>query len=401
MLTLLLGSNFSGRSEWLAERRKSKPWPLAISVGPYPDLACTGLTSIVGEEIVVATSQHSLLPAARKILADKLDLNRLASHEIRTLSGGESVRLAMLSVAAQNVDELHIDTSLEQLDGRWRKLILLLLADEKNSIARNCFLADNHLTKEEVQIGNGTLQFPQDEWRATLSTQTLEPSVAIKSVTTRASAKIVIEQMTFSYGRQFSPIFENVSLCLEPSAPYFLLGDNGSGKTTFVKLLCGTLLPTGGRISFGSTTFQPGKSTRRFAGVAFQNPDFQWTTQSVSAELVNSYRDKEQRLDIKELLASFGVPKEVLQSHPNELPFVIKKRLGIVLAARSGMPWLIFDEPTLGQDTTYRTAFAQFIELVLGLGAGVIMISHDTFFRSLFARSRGLLFKNRAIHTLE
>jgi hypothetical protein len=40
---------------------------------------------------------------------------------------------------------LHIDTSLEQLDEHWRPSIIALLADPANKIAKNVFVADNHL----------------------------------------------------------------------------------------------------------------------------------------------------------------------------------------------------------------------------------------------------------------
>lgn len=96
-------------------------------------------------------------------------------------------------------------------------------------------------------------------------------------------------------------------------------------------------------------------------------------------------------------LRKFGISEKLFQTHPNELLFVLTKRLGIALAALAGKPWLIFDEPTLGQDWEFRLALAEFVRLALARGAGVIMISHDTHFRSLFPKSKKLSFGNQTI----
>jgi ABC-type multidrug transport system ATPase subunit len=96
-------------------------------------------------------------------------------------------------------------------------------------------------------------------------------------------------------------------------------------------------------------------------------------------------------------LPKFGIPETLLGTNPNELPFVLKKRLGVALALLAGKPWLILDEPTLGQDRQYRDKLAECIRLILAAGAGVILISHDSYFRSLFPNAISLLFENRTI----
>lgn len=397
MSTLLLGSNFSGRSKWLADRRAQMAWPLSAALGPFPDLACTGLTSMVGEELVVAAMNQCVAPEAQVNLMKILGLEELLHREIHALSGGEAVRLALSSLIAQGVQEIHIDTSLEQLDFHWRRSILELLARPANPIANAIFIADNHLAVDELTLFNKRLQFQQNIANTDHQLSTINPLAASEYVHTKSAPPISVECVSFYYNRRSTPIFNQVSLNLEPGTPYFLTGDNGSGKTTFVKLLSGTLLPQKGVIRIGNDIFQPSKSHYRFAGVAFQNPDFQWTTQSVEGELKSAQCGFPACFVFQAVLPTFGIPEELFQANPNDLPFVLKKRLGITLSVMAAKPWLIFDEPTLGQDKEYRKAFAEFVRLILDQGSGVIMISHDTYFRSLFPKSKKLSFVNQTI----
>ena len=355
---------------------------------------------MVGEELTVAAMGSNPKSEARANLEKELALETLLGREINALSGGEAVRVALSSVAAQGIEELHIDTSLEQLDEHWRRFIFSMLARPTGPIAKQLFIADNHLSQDELDTFDDAIQFPINKEKNDRWSQVIDPTAAAALVCAGSAATILIDNLSFSYNRSSQNILHRVSLIMEPGVLYFLSGDNGSGKTTFVKLLCGTLLPRKGIIYFGSDKFRPAKSPDRFAGVAFQNPDFQWTTQTVEGELQDGQGIINQPSNLQSLLPTFGISEKLFQAHPNELPFVLKKRLGIALALLAGKPWLIFDEPTLGQDQRFQVALAEFIRLVLTQGAGVIMISHDTYFRSLFSKSKRLLFRNQTIVNL-
>lgn len=397
MSTLLLGPNFSGRSEWLAERRRPNPWPQTAMLGPFPDLACSGLASTVEEELAVAALCRSPGREVPSDLKSQLGLEELLGHELHALSGGESVRVALSSVAAQDVDELHIDTSLEQLDEHWRRSILALLAAPSSQIAKKRFIVDNHLSQGEMGLFDDALNFPMHREESDRWSKAIDPAGAAAHILVTRAATISVEHLSFSYTRRSPTILHQVSLSLHPGTLYIFSGQNGSGKTTFVKLLSGTLLPRTGAIRYGSAQFRPAKSPDRFASLAFQNPDFQWTAQTVGGELQKAQGENHPLSIIQELLPTFGIPGELFKAHPHELLFVLKKRLGIALAALAGKPWLIFDEPTLGQDEQFRVALAEFIRLALAKGAGVLLISHDVWFRSLFPAAKRLLFGNQTI----
>ena len=71
-----------------------------------------------------------------------------------------------------------------------------------------------------------------------------------------------------SYRVRDTAILDRVSLSLAPGAPTVLIGPNGGGKTTLMRVAMGLVEPTGGQVSFGGRTGVP--PTRR--AIVFQRP---------------------------------------------------------------------------------------------------------------------------------
>ena len=83
------------------------------------------------------------------------------------------------------------------------------------------------------------------------------------------------------------------------------------------------------------------------------------------------------------LAAHLGVPS--MDQHLYELPLVARKRLSWLWPFAGAMPWVMLDEPTLGQDRATRAALADAISRLAALGTGVIFITHDDAFAAAIA----------------
>ena len=75
------------------------------------------------------------------------------------------------------------------------------------------------------------------------------------------------------------------------------------------------------------------------------------------------------------LAARLGVAS--LDQHLYELPLVARKRASWLWPLAGALPWIMLDEPTVGQDRATRDALAAAIGHVAALGYGVLFITHD------------------------
>ncbi len=75
------------------------------------------------------------------------------------------------------------------------------------------------------------------------------------------------------------------------------------------------------------------------------------------------------------LAANLGVPS--VEQHLYELPTVARKRLSWLWPLSGAMPWIMLDEPTVGQDAATRMALATTVGRLAALGFGVVFITHN------------------------
>jgi len=167
-----------------------------------------------------------------------------------------------------------------------------------------------------------------------------------------------------------------------------IVGANGSGKSTFARLLNGLVEPDAGRVVVdGRDTVSDGAAVRRHVGFVFTNPDAQIVMPTVAEDVGLSLRrsrmDKDQiRQRVAEALAAVGLtgfddrPSHLLSGGEKQL-----LALAGVLVARPDV--LVCDEPTTLLDlrNTQRV-----MAILSGLDQQVVMITHDLDVLALFDR---------------
>jgi energy-coupling factor transporter ATP-binding protein EcfA2 len=368
-MEFILGQNFSGRSAALMESlRLRKP---AFLIGPYAEAALSGLSGTVADEIDIYR-----VPSSRRPVFTPLDPEVYAARKPPTLSGGEQVLLALQCFSQSDYTMIGIDTALEQLDPANRDRALAYLSQG----AANGFdaaLIDNTLERPAGWIERGcTAQAPAFACDLAAITASLKP---------RAAPTIAIAQLSFRYpgGRD---IFRALDLTLEPAAIYRLSGPNGAGKSTLFKLLAGVLAPLSGSIALDGVPYAPWRSGNRIFALASQNPDHQWCGATL-AEDMGRRRAALGRFPgivvpgddrLAELAAHLGIAAP--DQHLYELPLVARKRLSWLWPLTGTMPWIMLDEPSVGQDRATRSALAAAISRLAALGHGVVFVTHDDAF---------------------
>lgn len=153
---------------------------------------------------------------------------------------------------------------------------------------------------------------------------------------------------------------DDVSLHLTPGV-WGLLGANGSGKTTLMRMICGIMKPTAGRICYdGVETDLLGDSYRDIIGYLPQEFGFypEFTVQQY-LEYISALKgipDKQAKEKIKELLAQLSLD-DVRKKRITRLSGGMKRRVGIAQALLNDPEFLVLDEPTSGLDPGERVRF--------------------------------------------
>lgn len=146
---------------------------------------------------------------------------------------------------------------------------------------------------------------------------------------------------------------------------YGLLGANGAGKTTFMRLLCNIQNPTSGKVLLnGKNIVGLGEQYRNLLGYLPQNfgyyPDFTALDFLLYVAALKGLNERTARKKSKDLLEAVALSAE--SNHKiKTFSGGMKQRLGIAQAMLNNPRVLILDEPTAGLDPKERVRFRNLI----------------------------------------
>jgi ABC-2 type transport system ATP-binding protein len=179
--------------------------------------------------------------------------------------------------------------------------------------------------------------------------------------------------VTFGYGGR--PLFEDLSLSLRPGTCYGLLGLNGAGKTSLLKLAAGALMPSGGTIeAFGRN---PGKrSAAHLADLCFVPEDPLAPEMTVDRWLkrIAVFRPAFDSVRFRSLLHDFGLDGK---GKISTWSYGQRKKFAIAGAIASGARQLLLDEPTNGLDIPGKTQFRRVLSSMLEADRVVVVSTHQ------------------------
>jgi ATP-binding cassette subfamily F protein 3 len=183
---------------------------------------------------------------------------------------------------------------------------------------------------------------------------------------------ITLDRAAVGYGAE-RPVLTGLDLRLDMDDRIALLGANGNGKSTFVKLLAGRLTPSDGRLV---------KSGKLKVGYFAQD-------QAEELDLAATPLDHMARLmplappaRLRAQLGRFGFGKDLAETKVGRLSGGEKARLLFALMSREAPQILLLDEPTNHLDVDSRQALIQAINEYDG---AVVLVSHDPHLIELIA----------------
>ncbi len=319
---------------------------------------------------------------------DKFKIDHLLDKDIFNLSGGEKQLIACASLAVSNPDIIVMDEPSSNLDKcaikklseiikYWKKQNKTIIIAEH----RIYYLMD--LIDEVIFLENGEVKktysaisfknIDESDYGALgLRTRNITMCKENKNKIAVGKNFISIENYFFSHYKDKQIL--NIKNCVIPkNHTIAIIGNNGSGKTTFSRCLCGLERKFNGKTVIDGKT-HANKEMLKKSFLVMQDVNHQLFTESVNEEIRIS-TDKIDDSKINEILDKFNL-KSKFDSHPMTLSGGEKQRLAIITALVSKREILIFDEPTSGLDRDNMLEFSNFVK-ELSDDVTKIIVTHD------------------------
>ena len=179
-----------------------------------------------------------------------------------------------------------------------------------------------------------------------------------------------IRNLAKSYGDKH--LFEGITLRVEGGERIALIGDNGTGKTTLIKMIVGELYPDDGRIRTGPQV----KEAYLPQVVHFDHPDWNLVENMMAAKRGLSAQSARNRL------AAYDFRGEDVLKPVSVLSGGEQSRLRLCMLMDDEINFLILDEPTNHLDIDSREWIEEAVEAYDGT---LLFVSHDRYFINRFA----------------
>ena len=186
---------------------------------------------------------------------------------------------------------------------------------------------------------------------------------------------ITIENVSKEYKNEY--VLRNITLTLQSGKVYGLYGKNGSGKTMLMRMICGLIRPTTGRICIDGKELGKNISFPNSVGALIENPEF--------IESFSGYNNLKMLADIKRIIGNKEI-EEVLK-HVNlydqknkkvrKYSLGMKKKLGIAAAIMENPELVLLDEPMNALDKNSMECVRKIINHLKAQNKLIIIASHD------------------------
>lgn len=200
---------------------------------------------------------------------------------------------------------------------------------------------------------------------------------------------IIFENVSFHYPNSKKEVLKNISFRIEAGAHIALVGKNGSGKTSLIKLIAGLYKPSAGNIFIGSKNINSlsRDALHREFSVVFQDyASYQMTLRENAALGSIEFLNDDEHLKKSLALISDDPVFDDLDKHlgkleesGTELSGGQKQKLAIARACAAKTNFIIFDEPTASLDPSAEKEMYQNLQKIIGTsnrGRGCVFISH-------------------------
>lgn len=181
---------------------------------------------------------------------------------------------------------------------------------------------------------------------------------------------LICKSLCYAYDKAGNDIVNKLTLSVHEGEILSISGGNGSGKTTFLKLIAGIMEPDNGRIRVAA-----GRRTALLP----QNPTDLFTRNTVRDELVCTQDSVENEISYEAVaeVVRTCMMEDLLLRHPYDLSGGEQQRLALAKLMLIDPDIFLLDEPTKGIDPEFKLEYGDILKQLKTRGKTIIIVSHD------------------------
>lgn len=189
----------------------------------------------------------------------------------------------------------------------------------------------------------------------------------------------MIDFIDVSFSYEDKEVLKNISFQIQEGEKVVLLGNNGSGKSTILRLLAGLYFPKKGKYLIDEKNITKKSVDREFrkkVAILFQNPQSMIFNPTVYDEIAFSLKEfafKDVKKRVETIAKEFGIT-ELLGKNPLNLSGGEKQKVILASILIYEPDILFLDEPTASMDPGTT---GWFIDMMLELDKSVVIATHD------------------------
>lgn len=292
----------------------------------------------------------------------------------KTLSGGQKQRLITASTLVMEQKIIILDEPLANLDTHTAHILLKALRNLANSgyavliVEHRLDVVKNYIDKV-MRIENKQLF---------TSTDINDLNSGIKTIPHADGSlpgEVLIKGKKLFFAAGDRNIIDGLDIEIRAGERIVLLGENGCGKTTLMRMLARLNKPNDGALS--QTITKSKKANSKWfskVGYVYQNPTYQLFMPTLLSEI--SFKAKSEET-ARKMINAFGL-SGLEQRHPQSLSEGQKRRASIAAVCASEPTVLFLDEPTVGQDYKNLCKTVETVNKInKNLGTAIVTVTHD------------------------
>ena len=208
-----------------------------------------------------------------------------------------------------------------------------------------------------------------------------------------SSPLLELKNIVFQYEKGGDRIFDHLDLSVSEGEFLAIVGANGTGKSTLLKIMAGLEKPQKGRVLYrGEKLTRPRPEAIHYLP---QNPKLLFTRDTIREELADFMARKNDRAAKKRIqnLMEFFNLEDYLDRHPFDISGGELQTLAFMIVLLSAEQLLLLDDPTKGLDPDINRETAKRPQELQKKGVTIIMATHDIEFAAEFSDRCAMLFQ--------